>query len=221
MVYYKDNISWLCDQRNITLAEFEDQIAIPKVRIMDPSPVELVKVADFFGYDLDAIVRKDLKLKKQADAMNIKLVILDVDGTMTDGGMYYTENGDQIKKFNAKDGLAIRRKAKEGIIFGIISHAFKSEAIHTRANLLNIQKVHVGQEKKSDILNTWCSELNIKPEQVAYVGDDINDIDIMEVVGLSVCPADAVKDIKRIAHIILQRNGGQACVREFIDEWLS
>jgi 3-deoxy-D-manno-octulosonate 8-phosphate phosphatase (KDO 8-P phosphatase) len=221
MEFYKNNISWLCEQRNITLSEFEDLIAIPKIRIVDPTPPELVKVADYFGLDLDTIVRKDLRLTHRVNPKNIKLVVLDVDGTMTDGGMYYTESGDQLKKFNSKDGLAIKRRSAEGLMFGIISHAFRSEAIAQRAKLLSIQKVHVGQEKKSDILNAWCAELGISLSQVAYVGDDINDLDVMEKVGFSACPADSVKEIKKIAHIVLTRKGGDACIREFLDEWLS
>lgn len=221
MEFYKNNISWLCEQRNITLSEFEDLIAIPKIRIVDPTPPELVKVADYFGLDLDTIVRKDLRLANRVQPKNIKLVVLDVDGTMTDGGMYYTESGDQIKKFNAKDGLAIKRRAAEGLKFGIISHAFRSEAIAQRAKLLSIEKVYVGQEKKSEILNAWCTELGISLSQVAYIGDDINDIDVMEKVGFAACPADSVKEIKKIAHVVLSHKGGDACIREFLDEWLS
>lgn len=221
MEFYKNNISWLCEHRKMTLSEFEDIIAIPKIRIVDPTPPELVKVADYFGLDLDTIVRKDLRLANRVNPKNIKLVVLDVDGTMTDGGMYYTESGDQIKKFNSKDGLAIKRRSAEGLMFGIISHAFRSEAIAQRAKLLSIQKVHVGQEKKSDILNAWCTELGISLSQVAYVGDDVNDLEVMEKVGFCACPADSIKEIKKIAHVVLTRKGGDACIREFLDEWLS
>lgn len=221
MEFYKNNLTWLCEQRNISLTEFEDLIAIPKVRIMDPMPHELVRVADYFGYDLDTIVRKDLRLLDRIPVQNIRMIVLDVDGTLTDGGMYYTESGDQIKKFNSKDGLAIRRKVAEGIVFGIISHAFKRNIIEERAKLLNVAKVYVGSEKKLDILLGWCDELGLQPSQVAYVGDDINDLDIIQAVGFSACPADSVKTIKQAAHIVLRNKGGQACVREFLDEWMS
>lgn len=221
MEFYKNNLTWLCDQRNMTITEFEDVIAVPKVRLLDPTPPELVKIADYFGFDIDNLIRRDLRLINRIKSAEIKLVVLDVDGTMTDGGMYYTESGDQIKKFNSKDGLAIKRRSESGLLFGIISHAFRSEAIAQRAKLLSIQKVHVGQEKKSDILNTWCQELGITKKQVAYLGDDINDLDVMQEVGFSACPADAVKQIKKIASVVLTKNGGQGCVREFLDEWLS
>lgn len=221
MENYKNNVMYLCDQKGMSLAEFEDVIGIPKIRIMDPMPAELVRVSDYFHLSLDTIVRKELKILEKINAKNIKLVVLDVDGTLTDGGMYYTENGDYIKKFNAKDGLAIKRKTAEGIQFGIISHAFKSNAIADRANLLGIQNVYVGQDKKIDILNNWCAELKISLSQVAYVGDDINDLEVMQAVGLAACPVDAVNSIKSLSHVILSRKGGDACVREFIDEWLS
>lgn len=219
--FYKDNVTWLIDQHHLTLSEFEDIIAIPKIRIIDPTPVELIKIADYFNIDIESLIRKNLKLKHQVDKKNIHFVVLDVDGTMTDGGMFYTESGDQIKKFNSKDGLAIKRRSANGLSFGIISHAFRSEAIAQRAKLLSIDKVHVGQEKKIDVLNGWCKEMGISLEHVAYVGDDINDLDIMEKVGLSACPSDSVKEIKKIADIILTRKGGDACIREFLDEWLS
>ena len=221
METYKNNIMHLCDQKGMSLTEFEDVIGIPKIRIMDPMTGELVRVADYFHLSLDTIVRKELKLLEKINSKDIKLIVLDVDGTLTDGGMYYSENGDYIKKFNAKDGLAIKRKTAEGIQFGLISHAFKSNAIVDRAGLLGIQKVYVGTDKKIDVLKKWCDELTISLSQVAYVGDDVNDLEVMRAVGLAACPVDAVNSIKSISHVILNRKGGDACVREFIDEWLS
>ena len=221
MEYYKQNVAHLCDQKGISLTEFENIIYIPKVRIIDPTPPELLRIANYFNLSLDTIVKKDLKLVDKVSANNIKLVVLDVDGTLTDGGIYYTENGDTMKKFNSKDGLAIKRKTSEGLLFGIISHAFKSNTITERAELLGIQKVYVGQGKKIDVLKNWCTEHNLSLKQVAYVGDDINDLDVMNEVGLAACPNDAIEEIKKASHIILSKNGGNACVREFIDDWLS
>src|ERR1035438_6889908 len=100
---------------------------------------------------------------------NIKFLVLDVDGVLTDGGMYYTESGDEFKKFNAKDGLAIRRLTKNGIPVGIISHGHLSMLITKRAELLGIKYVCVGMEmKKLDILTKWCEELKIDLHDVAY-----------------------------------------------------
>jgi 3-deoxy-D-manno-octulosonate 8-phosphate phosphatase (KDO 8-P phosphatase) len=147
-----------------------------------------------------------------------KLLILDVDGVLTDGGMYYLEDGSEFKKFNTKDGLAIRRIIKEyRLPVGIISNGSKDKLIESRAQTLYIERVYVGHDDKLSILEEWCKELQIDLSEVAYIGDDVNDLACMSKVGYAVCPADAVDKIKEVAHIILKRNGGQACVREFIE----
>jgi 3-deoxy-D-manno-octulosonate 8-phosphate phosphatase (KDO 8-P phosphatase) len=217
---YNKNLDYLAYSRGYTFGKLEELLAIPKVRIMEPNPAELIKVADFFDINIDTLLRKEIKQLDEYHQKNIRLIILDVDGTMTDGGMYFTENGDQIKKYNTKDGMAINRATKKGIKFGIISHGHKLNMVQDRAKLLNIEKVYVGQDPKIDVLENWCKELNISKQQVAFVGDDVNDAEIMESVGLSACPSDAVKDIKSIASIILSKPGGKGCVREFIDEWI-
>jgi len=153
-------------------------------------------------------------------ARNIRFLILDVDGVMTDGGMYFSENGDQMKKYNTKDGMAIMELTKNNFAVGIISSGFKMEMVKSRANLLNIPYVYVGRESKMKILTQWCKELNINVSEVAIIGDDINDLSMMKAVGLSICPADAVPLVKKQADIILQTAGGRGCVREFIDHYL-
>jgi 3-deoxy-D-manno-octulosonate 8-phosphate phosphatase (KDO 8-P phosphatase) len=152
--------------------------------------------------------------------MDIKLLLLDVDGTLTDGGVYVTAKGDQFKRFNAKDGMGIKLAEKAGIRVGIISHSFITEMVTTRANDLGLQYVYVGQEPKMDILNQWMQELSLVPENIAFIGDDLNDREIMQFVGHSACPADAVDPIKSIADVVLTKNGGFGAVREYIDQYL-
>jgi YrbI family 3-deoxy-D-manno-octulosonate 8-phosphate phosphatase len=149
-----------------------------------------------------------------------KLLILDVDGVLTDGGMYYADSGDEFKKFNAKDGLAIQRVIKRfGLAIGIISNGHLTNLIQRRAQLLGITRVYVGTGNKLEILKSWCNELQIELSEVAYIGDDVNDLECMLQVGYSACPADAVQKIKDVAHIQLTKNGGDACVREFLDTY--
>ena len=93
--------------------------------------------------------------------------------------------------------------------------------VQDRAALLGIERVYVGREPKLSILENWCKEMNISPKEVAFIGDDRNDAEVMKAVGLAVCPASAVASIKSISDIVLSRNGGAACVREFIDNYLS
>lgn len=151
---------------------------------------------------------------------NIKFLVLDVDGVMTDGGMYYTESGDQFKKFNTKDGMAIKVAMKKGHEVAFLSSGSQETIVKNRAETLGVKRVYVGTKEKLEVLKEWCSELNLELENVAYVGDDINDLKVIGAVGFSGCPADAVEAVKLKVNVILTRKGGDACVREFVDEHL-
>lgn len=151
---------------------------------------------------------------------DIKLLVLDVDGVMTDGGMYYTENGDQFKKFNAKDGIGIQRARAANIETAFLSSGHTSNIIPARAKTLGVNLVHVGREEKLDVLAGWIKQLGINWKNVAFLGDDINDLKAMDKCGLSACPADAVDAVKRRVDIVLTLAGGKACVRELIDSHL-
>lgn len=151
---------------------------------------------------------------------DIKLLVLDVDGTMTDGGVYVMEDGKQFKKFNAKDGMGIKLAMKAGVEVGIISHSMITAMVESRANMLGMTYYYIGQEPKIDILNKWIKELGISTEQVAFIGDDVNDLEIMQLVGVAACPSDAVDEIKKISDVLLLRKGGEGCVREFVDQHL-
>jgi N-acylneuraminate cytidylyltransferase len=158
---------------------------------------------------------EDLRLPK-----DIRLLVLDIDGVLTDAGMYYTESGDEFKKFNAKDGMAIKKLPDQGIDVAFLSSGFKKGLIGRRAELLGVKYVHVGTGKKIDILNSWLKEMNLSLHQVAYVGDDINDIDVIKSVGFSACPSDAVQEVRDLVDVVLDREGGNACVREMADRFL-
>ncbi|MCH8903936.1 MAG: HAD hydrolase family protein [Bacteroidetes bacterium] len=147
---------------------------------------------------------------------------LDVDGVLTDGGMYYLESGDEMKKFNARDGHAILRLQKAGCAVGIISHGMgeSEKIVAKRARVLQIEKVYVGPQSKLDILKEWCLEMNIDLDQVAYIGDDENDLGVINELTETACPADAVRAVKDQVKIILDTNGGDGCVREYVDKYL-
>ncbi|MDW3195729.1 MAG: HAD-IIIA family hydrolase [Cytophagales bacterium] len=150
----------------------------------------------------------------------IKLLILDVDGTLTDGGVYISEKGEQSKKFNVKDGMGIVVLNKMGIEVGIISHSSVSEMISNRANTLKLNYVYVGQKPKLEVLQDWLQELKITLEEVAYMGDDINDLDVIEVCGFTACPSDAMAIVKEKVDHVMTMKGGEGAVREFIDHYL-
>jgi YrbI family 3-deoxy-D-manno-octulosonate 8-phosphate phosphatase len=184
-------------------------------------PEELWLVVRDLGVPFERLNTLDLSEDHRAKAARIKLVILDVDGVFTDGGMYYTSSGEEIKKFNVKDGMAIVKAIEAGFQFGIISAASRSEVVENRARVLGIQKVYVGKDPKLDVLHSWLEEMNISFDEVAYIGDDVNDVLILEKVGLSAAPADAVQAAQKAAHILLSRRGGDACIREFIENYLT
>lgn len=153
------------------------------------------------------------------DASHIKLLALDVDGTLTDGGIYVFDAGMQCRKFNAKDGLGVKRAVAQGLEIGIISHSLVDGMIVKRAEMMDVKRVYVGQAPKLEVLAAWCEELDIGFDAVAYVGDDINDLPVLEAVGLAACPADAMARVKNACDVVLDRRGGEGCVRELLDRY--
>lgn len=147
----------------------------------------------------------------------IKLVVSDVDGTLTDGGIYIDGNGVQSKKFNARDGMGFRLLKKEGIKTALLSASLNSKIVEERAKMLKIDFCHVGDESKLEILQKWAKELNIEPQNIAYIGDDINDLEAMLWCGFNACPADAHEEILAHAQIVLENGGGYGAFREFAD----
>ncbi len=148
---------------------------------------------------------------------NCKLLALDIDGVMTDGGMIVNSDKTEAKKFNTKDGMAIKNLLKQGIEVGFISSGKNLDLVQYRADMLGVKHVWVGSGEKLDVLKQWCEKMNISLSEVAFIGDDINDINVLKNVGFSACPADAVSVVKDVCTRILTRNGGDACVRELVE----
>lgn len=149
----------------------------------------------------------------------IKLFLTDVDGTLTDAGMYYGENGEELKKFNTHDGKGFEILRKAGIKTGIITSE-NTKIVANRAKKLKVDFIYQGLEHKGklDIAKDICKKLNITLDEVAYIGDDINCKELLESVGIKACPASAVKEVKEIPSIIqLGKSGGEGAVREFVD----
>lgn len=150
---------------------------------------------------------------------NIKLFITDIDGTLTDGGMYYSENGDELKKFNTRDGMGLSMLRDAGIKTAIVTSEDR-ELNRRRAEKLKVDyirqgKVHGG---KVAVAQEIANEMGITLHDVAYIGDDINCIELLSAVGFAACPADACLNVKEIPGIVvLTKRGGEGCVRECID----
>ena len=143
----------------------------------------------------------------------IKLVAFDVDGVLTDGSLTFDENGHEYKTFNAKDGQGIVNLHKAGIITAIIT-ARNNGTVEHRAKNLNITELHQGSKNKIETLENIMKKYNINFEEIAYMGDDLPDICILEKVHLKGCPNDAVDEVKAVANFISTKNGGSGAVRE-------
>ncbi|HZH87486.1 MAG TPA: HAD-IIIA family hydrolase [Brumimicrobium sp.] len=211
------NLEAILKRKGSSLSQFLTEHNVVKVSDLKLGEVELFCFRE--GIDFTNLLSYNLTIDKQK-LKKLKLLILDVDGVMTDAGMFFTENGDQIKKYNAKDGMAIMALKKHGVDVGIISSGFKLEMVKARAELLKIEHLYVGRDPKIDILNAWCKKLNIDLSEVGIIGDDINDLEVMKSVGFSAAPADAVPVVKEQVDLVLQTIGGRGCVREFIDNYL-
>lgn len=150
----------------------------------------------------------------------IKLLVVDVDGTLTDGGMYFSTSGDEFKKFNTKDGLALARLVQSGTEVAFLSSGFRYEIIKLRAEMLGITRYNVGQSSKLDVMQQWITDLGLQMDEVAYIGDDINDLVLVDKVGVFAAPSDASSEVLEKCNIILNTPGGRGCVREFIDRYM-
>jgi len=146
----------------------------------------------------------------------IKLVISDVDGVLTDGGMYYSNRGEIMKKFHTHDGMGVELLLKNNI-YTILMTKEKSQIVKKRASKIKIKETLLGITEKEKLLVNLCSKYDLKPENVAYIGDDVNDLKIMKLVGLSASPNDGILEIKKIANYICEKNGGNGAFREFAD----
>jgi 3-deoxy-D-glycero-D-galacto-nononate 9-phosphatase len=148
--------------------------------------------------------------------MNIKLVLTDIDGVWTDGGMYYDIKGNEWKKFNTSDSAGVKLLRMVGIETGIITGE-NTTIVKRRAEKLNIDILEMGIKKKLLTLQSISKNLKIPFENIAYIGDDVNDIPLLKAVGYSCTPANAAEYVKRTADTVLTKNGGEGVFREFAE----
>ncbi|MGG3564209.1 HAD hydrolase family protein [Neobacillus rhizosphaerae] len=153
---------------------------------------------------------------KDKDLSKIKMLVMDVDGTLTDGKIYIGANGEVFKAFNVRDGYRLINIEEYNIIPVIITGK-KSEILANRAADLKIKEVHQGVEDKLRVLDEIINKYQLIYENVAYIGDDVNDIDCMNVCYLTACPADAIQEVICVVDYVCKSNGGNGAVRELID----
>lgn len=171
---------------------------------------------------LENLMRKHVLSQQTGFTKKVKLFLCDVDGTLTDGGMYYAENDDELKKFNTRDGMGFQLLREAEIKTGIITSE-NTKIVEKRAKKLNADFLYQGKRGggKLSVAKEICRQLDITLDEVAYIGDDLNCVELLEAVGVKACPTDADKRVKEIPNIFVTLNkGGKGCVREFIDKIL-
>lgn len=160
-------------------------------------------------------MKKNYKTKLK----NTQLFCFDVDGVFTDNIVYLTADGEQMRTANVRDGYAVQLAVKKGLKIAIISGG-KNEAVRKRFEGLGVTEVHLGSSKKIDVFHSLINKLQIQPEDVCYVGDDIPDLAVLGVAGLPCCPADAAHEVRLVCEYISPKDGGKGCVRDILEQAL-
>ena len=150
---------------------------------------------------------------------NIKNFVFDVDGVFTDGSILVDSIGNELRVFNTRDGIAVKIATDKGYNFCVISGG-RNEGVRERLNKLGVKNVFLGVEDKVQVFETYINENNLKINETMFMGDDIPDLKILKMVGLSCCPNDAANEVREIVDYISIKNGGDGCVRDIIEQIL-
>lgn len=161
------------------------------------------------------LAEKNKHLKSKAD--KIKLVLTDVDGVLTDSGIYYSPDGEIIKRFSIRDGMGVERLRKHANIETGIITGENSGTVNARAQKLKITQVYLGVTNKQSLLEKILNKNQLQAENIAFIGDDVNDFEIMKLVGLTACPGDGMIFIKEISDYVCENKGGHGAFREFAE----
>jgi len=152
--------------------------------------------------------------------MKIKLIGTDIDGVWTDAKMYYTDKGDFMKAFSTYDGMAVQILRERSIPVVILTSE-KTKIVKERAKKLGIKNVHIGEKEKLKRMQYICKKMKISMDEVAYIGDDINDLELLKNVGISGCPIDSPVEKLFNPDIVTNKKGGEGAFREFVDTILT
>ncbi len=181
-----------------------------------PSDCEILENYRTRVRERDNLSHDPLRNRALAKAKDVKILLLDVDGVLTDGNLLYSGSGEESKAFNTQDGFGLRLLREAGVDVGVIT-ARKSEVVARRANELKMQYIYQGVRNKNDAFKEIMKVSGLKPYQIAYMGDDWLDLTLLQQVGLAIVPANGVREVKDIAHFITERSGGAGAVRDACD----
>ena len=157
-----------------------------------------------------------MKKKTLKKLKKIRLLISDVDGVLTDGGMYYSEKGEILKKFNAKDGMGVEILLRSKVKTILLTRE-NSSIVKKRGAKIKAAATYIGTFNKELQLHKICKKFQVSPTEIAYIGDDLNDSEIMKLVGFAATPSDGIKDLRKIVDYVCKNNGGNGAFREIAD----
>lgn len=198
------------------LIKYQNRVSgnIKAYEMREDSAFEIDEPSDWII--IEALMRKNGLVEEKKSIPEIKMFLTDCDGCLTDGGMYYSEHGDELKKFNTRDGMGFALLRAKGIITGIVT----SESVdlnRRRAEKLKLDVLESGCKDKTVAVKSLCKKYDIAPENVAYVGDDINDMEVIKMVGYGCAPANAMPQVKSVADYVTKAKGGEGVIREVVE----
>lgn len=169
---------------------------------------------------VENIMKQKELFERNRNTPSIEMFLSDCDGCLTDGGMYYSERGDELKKFNTKDGMGFQILKEHGVITGIITSE-EMELNQRRAEKLKLNIIESGCKNKKSAIEKYSKKYGIDPKHICYIGDDINDVEAMKSFGYSCCPKDAVREVIEVADFVTSANGGDGVIREVAEHLLA
>jgi 3-deoxy-D-manno-octulosonate 8-phosphate phosphatase (KDO 8-P phosphatase) len=149
-------------------------------------------------------------------AASVRLLLTDVDGVLTDGGLYYLEGGGEAKRFHVRDGLGLVRARRAGLLTGILSGR-RSAATERRARELGLDEIHLGVADKVAVFDAILARRELTPEETCFIGDDLNDLALLQRVGFPVAPADGVPEVRQAVLYVTRSPGGHGALRDVVD----
>ena len=187
------------------------------IRIVEMSEDSFFEIDELSDWIIVEELMKKNGLSESVEKPLIKMFLTDCDGCLTDGGMYYSEYGDELKKFNTKDGFGFSLLKEKGIIIGIITGE-DVKLNRRRASKLKLDILKSGCKDKLTVIKKLCDEYRLSLNNVCYIGDDINDIESIKAVGYGCCPKDAVEEVKKVADYVTNTVGGRGVIREVVEK---
>ncbi|NBH71709.1 N-acylneuraminate cytidylyltransferase [Clostridiaceae bacterium] len=201
---------YICSKKDLIKSRNRVSGNIKVVEMSEDTFFEIDELSDWMI--IEALMKKK-GITVPREIPEIKMFLTDCDGCLTDGGMYYSESGDELKKFNTRDGMGFAFLRKKGIVTGIITSE-EVDLNRRRAKKLQLDILEAGCKNKIETIKAICGERGIDIENVCYIGDDVNDIEAVSAVGYGCCPADAMPEVKAVAKYIASAKGGHGVIRE-------